>query len=51
MTEIVNQYPKDNLILSYYDFLKLRNYIGYYKFNTVVFDNLLTLVNNEWENI
>jgi len=46
--EIENPYPKDDLILSYSDFLKVRNYLGCYQFNPFVFDNLLKLANDKW---
>lgn len=49
IAEIENPYPKNNLISSYGDFLKVRNYLPYYKFNPIVFDELLQLVLNEWE--
>lgn len=48
IAEIENPYPKDDLILSYADFLKVRDYLYYYQFNPTVFDNLLNLANNKW---
>lgn len=46
--EFENPYPKDDLILSYSDFLKVRDYLGYYQFNPIVFDNLINLANDKW---
>ena len=46
--EIENPYPKDDLILSYADFLKHRDYLCYYKFNPQVFHNILKITNDEW---
>ncbi len=46
--EIENPYHKDDLILSYSDFLKARDYLVYHQFNPVVFNNLVKLANNEW---
>jgi hypothetical protein len=49
ITELEKPYPKDDLILSYSDFLKVRDYLNYYQFNPIVFDNLLNLVNDKWK--
>jgi hypothetical protein len=49
IVEIENPYPKDDLILSYFDFLKVREYIAYYQFNPLVFHHLLNLANDEWK--
>jgi hypothetical protein len=46
--ELEKPYPKDDLILSYSDFLKVRDYLSYYQFNPVVFDNLINLANDLW---
>lgn len=46
--KIVPPYPKDNLVSSYADFLKVRCYIPYFKFNPNVLDSLLELTNNCW---
>lgn len=46
--ELENPYPKDDLILSYSDFLKVRDYLSYYQFNPIVFTNLINLANDEW---
>lgn len=46
--ELENPYPKDDLILSYSDFLMVRDYLNYYQFNPVVFDNLINLANDIW---
>ena len=48
ITEFKKPYPKDDLILSYSDFLKVRDYLGYYQFNPIVFHNLISLVNDIW---
>ena len=48
ITEIENPYPKNDLILSYADFLKFRYYLRHYQFNPIVFGNLLKLANNVW---
>lgn len=47
--EIENPYPGDDLIITYSDFLKTRDYLGFYKFNSVVFANLVYLVNILWK--
>lgn len=49
ITEIENPFPKDDLILSYADFLKVRDYLKFYQFNPIVFYHLLALANEEWE--
>jgi hypothetical protein len=41
-------YPKGDLILSYSDFLKVRDYLSYYQFNPDIFDNLINLANDIW---
>jgi hypothetical protein len=43
------QYPSDDLILSYADFLKVREYLAYYQFNPVVFDKLVSMINENWD--
>ncbi|MCO5259521.1 MAG: hypothetical protein M9916_05200 [Crocinitomicaceae bacterium] len=48
ITELEKPYPKDDLILSYSDFLKVRDYLGYYQFNPIVFENILNLTNDNW---
>lgn len=48
IAEIENPYPKDDLILSYSDFLKVRDYLGSYQFNPIVFNNLTNLANDKW---
>ena len=48
ISEIENPYPKDDLILSYSDFLKVRDYLGYCQFNSLVFENLILLVKDNW---
>jgi hypothetical protein len=42
------QYPKDDLIQTYSDFLKVRDYLPYYEFNPVVFDKLINLICDNW---
>lgn len=46
--ELEKPYPKDDLILSYSDFLKVRDYLSYYQFNPIVFANLINLANDKW---
>ena len=46
--ELENPYPKDNLILSYSDFLKVRDYLSCFQFNPIFFDNLVNLANDKW---
>jgi hypothetical protein len=46
--EIENPYPKDDLITCYKDFLKVRNYLPYYKFNLNVFKSLINLTCKLW---
>lgn len=48
ITELEKPYPKDDLILSYSDFLKVRDYLGYFQFNPVVLDNLVNLAVGIW---
>src|SRR5690554_4292073 len=47
--EIKNPYPEDDMILCYSDFLKVRDYLRYYQFNPIVFDNLVRLTNDIWK--
>lgn len=46
--EIENPYPKDDLILTYADFLRERDYLGYYQFNPIVFNKIIDLLLDEW---
>jgi hypothetical protein len=46
--ELEKPYPKGDLILSYSDFLKVRDYLSYYQFNPDIFDNLINLANDIW---
>lgn len=46
--ELEKPYPKDDLILSYFNFLNVREYLSYYQFNPIVFDNLIALANDKW---
>lgn len=46
--EIEKAYPKDDLISSYADFLKVRDYLAYYQFNPNVFHSLIQLANESW---
>lgn len=48
IAELENPYPSDYLILSYSDFLKVREHLAYYQFNPVVFEKLAALTNNIW---
>jgi hypothetical protein len=47
--ELENIYPDDNIIRGYKDFLKHRDYLRYYKFNTKVFISLIDLTYRLWE--
>lgn len=47
--ELENPFPKDDLILSYSDFLKVRDYLSYFQFNPILFDNLVKLANDKWD--
>ncbi len=47
--EINKPYPQDNIIICYQDFLKVRDYIHYYKFNPKVLQSLLDLTCELWE--
>lgn len=49
IAEIENPYPKDDLIMNYSDFLKIRDFLRHYQFNPIVFNNLLKLANDEWK--
>ena len=49
IAEIENPYPEDDLILTYADFLKVRNNLLNYQFNPSTFYNLLNLTNNIWK--
>ncbi len=51
IAEIENLYPKDDLISSYADFLKVRDYLSYYQFNPKLFLSLLKLANDEWTSV
>lgn len=46
--EIENPYPKDDLITCYKDFLKVRDFLPYYRFNQNVFNSLLDLTIDLW---
>lgn len=46
--ELEKPYPKDDLIVSYADFLKVRNYLGNYQFNPIVLENLVRIANELW---
>lgn len=46
--KLENPYPKDDLILTYSDFLKVRDYLVLYQFNSTVFQNLVQLANAIW---
>lgn len=48
IAEIENQYPPDDLISCYKDFLKHRDYIQYYKYNEKVFYSVITLAAELW---
>jgi hypothetical protein len=42
-------YPPDDIIITYFDFLKMRDFIHYFQFNLTVFDNLLKLTIDLWK--
>lgn len=46
--EIENPYPKDDLITCYKDFLKVRDFLPYYKYNINVLMALLDLTSELW---
>ena len=46
--ELENPYPKDDLIISYKDYLKVRDYLPFYQFNLSVFGSLLDLTCKLW---
>src|SRR5688572_26730219 len=48
IAKIQNAYPPDNLIVTYKDFLKTRDYLPLYQFNPLVFDSLVTLTCESW---
>ncbi|MFO7864779.1 MAG: hypothetical protein R6U85_12310 [Salinivirgaceae bacterium] len=48
LLHIEQNYPKDDFITTYADFLKKRNYLVYYQFNPQVFKSLLQLTNDLW---
>lgn len=50
IAQIENQYPPDDLIIWYKDFLKHREYIPYYKFNEKIFHSILLLAAELWNN-
>jgi len=51
LKEILNlekEYPKDDLISNYADFLKVRDYLHCYQFNPIVFTRLIELADEAW---
>jgi len=48
IAEIENNYPPDNLISCYQDFLKHRDFIHYYQYNESVVISLINLTFNLW---
>jgi hypothetical protein len=48
ITELEKPYPKDDLINSYSDFIKVRDNLGYYQFNPVVFDAIVRIAHETW---
>jgi len=48
ITKIENPYPNDDLISSYKDYLKVRDYLPFYQFNLSVFSSLLDLTCELW---
>lgn len=49
IVQIEFPYPKDDLIFSYADFLRERDYLQFYQFNAVVFENLVKITNENWK--
>lgn len=48
IVKLEQPYPKDDLIDTYTDFLKVRDYLTYYQFNPVVFEHLVNLAVSLW---
>ncbi|HNX90198.1 MAG TPA: hypothetical protein PKH58_14070, partial [Paludibacteraceae bacterium] len=52
LLNLILEYEKpqapDDLILTYQDFMKVRDFLSYYPFNPVVFENLLRLTIDLW---
>lgn len=48
LIKLEQPYPKNDLIGSYADFLKIRDYLTCYQFNPVVFDHLVNLTASLW---
>lgn len=46
---IKHPYPNDDLIVTYADFLKVRDYLNFYQFNPLILDNLLSITIDNWE--
>jgi hypothetical protein len=46
---INNEYPPDDLITTYADYLKVRNTLPYYQFNPRVFEQLVQLTISNWK--
>jgi hypothetical protein len=49
ISELENPYPNDNLITCYKDFLKVRDFLPYYKYSIKVFQSLVDLTNEIWD--
>lgn len=47
--ELENTIPLNDSIVTYSDFLKIKNYLSSYQFNALVFDSLLSLTNSLWK--
>ena len=48
ITKMEVPFPKDDLIITYADFLQVRDHLRDYQFNSRVFGHLLTLANDLW---
>lgn len=48
IVKLENPYPNDDLILSYADYLKVRDFLRFYQFNPTVFQNLLIIAHDVW---
>lgn len=47
--KIENPNPKNDFVITYADFLKVRDYLQFYQFNFDVFTNLIRITNENWK--
>ena len=47
--KIENPYPQNDFVITYADFLKVRDYLQLYQFNFDVFTNLIRITNENWK--